>query len=160
MSNRTETIGASRGTAAPGGASRAGAYPLLVALVLVWGANWPIVKIGLHDISPFWLGATRLALGTLCLFALVALRGQLRLPQRRDLLMIADVGLLQMCAFMVLFNVALQYVDAGRAVIVAYTTPRAGRAPRFAPDSWLPFPNVSSAAPQCARPRCWVTISG
>jgi drug/metabolite transporter (DMT)-like permease len=123
VSNRTETIGASRGNAAPGGAKRAGAYPLLIALVLVWGANWPIVKIGLHDISPFWLGATRLALGTVCLFVLVALRGQLRLPQRRDLLMIADVGLLQMCAFMVLLNVALQYVEAGRASIVAYTTP-------------------------------------
>ena len=37
--------------------------------------------------------------------------------------MIADVGLGQMCAYMVLLNVALQYVEASRAVIIAYTTP-------------------------------------
>jgi drug/metabolite transporter (DMT)-like permease len=106
-----------------GGVTVRRAYPLLIVLVVVWGANWSIVKIGLQDISPFWLGSTRLMLGTVALFVLVALRGQLRLPKRGDWLMIADVGLLQMCAFMVLLNVALQFVEAGRAVIVAYTTP-------------------------------------
>ncbi|MGE5147240.1 MAG: DMT family transporter, partial [Candidatus Eiseniibacteriota bacterium] len=106
-----------------GAAAKARAYPLLILLVVVWGANWSIVKIGLEDITPFWLGATRLVLGTAALFALVALRGQLHLPRRGDWPMVLDVGLLQMCAFMVLFNVALQYVEAGRAVIVAYTTP-------------------------------------
>jgi drug/metabolite transporter (DMT)-like permease len=111
------------GSAVHEGARREQAYPLLIALVIVWGVNWPIVKIGLVDISPLWLGATRLALGTACFFALVVLRRQLRVPGRRDLLIVANVGLLQMCAFMVLLNIALQYVDAGRAVIVAYTTP-------------------------------------
>lgn len=121
MSNRTEILSTPESAAAAGAKARA--YPLLITLVIVWGANWSIVKIGLQDISPFWLGSTRLMLGTVTLFALVALRSQLHLPRRGDWLMIADVGLLQMCAFMVLLNVALQYVEAGRAVIVAYTTP-------------------------------------
>ena len=124
MSNGAKILSALRGDGAMAGAAAARrAYPLLIALVIVWGSNWSIVKIGLQDISPFWLGSTRLMLGTVALFGLVALRGHLHLPRRGDWLMIADVGLLQMCAFMVLLNVALQYVDAGRAVIVAYTTP-------------------------------------
>jgi drug/metabolite transporter (DMT)-like permease len=120
LSNRAS---APRGGDAETGASRAQAYPLLIGLVVIWGLNWPIVKSGLIDIGPLWLGATRLALGAACLFALVALRGRLRVPGRPDLLIVANVGLMQMCAFMVLLNVALQFVDAGRAVIVAYTTP-------------------------------------
>ena len=119
LSNRASA----RGGRAQNGVKRTHAYPLLLGLVLVWGLNWPIVKTGLVDIGPLWLGATRLALGTVCLFALAILRGRLRVPGRRDLLIVADVGLMQMCAFMVLLNVALQFVDAGRAVIVAYTTP-------------------------------------
>jgi len=120
LSNRAS---APRGGDAETGASRAQAYPLLIGLVVIWGLNWPIVKSGLIDIGPLWLGAARLALGAACLFALVALRGRLRVPGRPDLLIVANVGLMQMCAFMVLLNVALQFVDAGRAVIVAYTTP-------------------------------------
>ena len=106
-----------------GGVTARRAYPLLIGLVIVWGANWSIVKIGLQDISPFWLGSTRLMLGTVALFVLVGLRGHLHLPRRGDWLMIADVGLGQMCAYMVLLNVALLYVEASRAVIIAYTTP-------------------------------------
>jgi drug/metabolite transporter (DMT)-like permease len=123
VSNRSEILSASQGAAAGSGTAKARAYPLLIVLVVVWGANWSIVKVGLQDISPFWLGSTRLMLGTVALFLLVALRSQLHLPRRGDWLMIADVGFGQMCAFMVMLNVALQYVEAGRAVIVAYTTP-------------------------------------
>lgn len=123
MSKLSNRASAPRGGDAETGASRAQAYPLLIGLVVIWGLNWPIVKSGLIDIGPLWLGATRLALGAACLFALVALRGRLRVPGRPDLLIVANVGLMQMCAFMVLLNVALQFVDAGRAVIVAYTTP-------------------------------------
>jgi len=125
VSDRTEMVSAPLGGAGTEAVARrrAAAYPLLLALVIVWGANWPIVKLGLRDITPLWLGATRLALGTVTLFALLALRGTLRLPRRGDLLMIADVGLGQMCAFMLVLNIAVQYVPAGRAAILAYTTP-------------------------------------
>lgn len=125
VSNDAEAITAPRGGAGAesGAGRRAAAYPLLLLLVIVWGANWPIVKFGLQDISPVWLGATRLAVGTVVLFVLLALRGELHLPRRGDLLMIADVGLGQMCAFMLVLNIAVQYVPAGRAAILAYTTP-------------------------------------
>jgi drug/metabolite transporter (DMT)-like permease len=125
VSNGAETISASRGGAGTetGAGRRVAAYPLLLVLVIVWGANWPIVKLGLRDITPLWLGASRIALGAVVLFILLALRGELRLPRRGDLPMIADVGLGQMCAFMLVLNIAVQYVPAGRAAILAYTTP-------------------------------------
>jgi len=125
VSDGTEIMSAPRSGARTeaGAGRRAAAYPLLLLLVIVWGTNWPIVKLGLHDISPLWLGAARLALGAVALFALVALRGQLHLPRCGDLPMIADVGLGQMCAFMLVLNIAVQYVPAGRAAILAYTTP-------------------------------------
>ena len=62
-------------------------------------------------------------LGGLTMFAVAALAGQLRVPSRHDLPVVLSVGLLQMGAFMALVNWGLEFVGAGRAAILAYTTP-------------------------------------
>lgn len=96
---------------------------LLVLAILIWGANWPVMKTGLQHIGPLWFSATRFALGGLCLFVVQAGSGTLRLPTRRDLPLLASVGLLQMLAFTALGAFAMLHIGAGRSAILAYTTP-------------------------------------
>lgn len=104
-------------------ARRRQALLLLLALVAIWGANWPIMKVGLDYIPPFWFAAVRLALGALTLFALLAALGRLGLPPRADLPVVLSVGLLQMTGFLAMANLALLTVEAGRSAVLAYTTP-------------------------------------
>jgi len=101
---------------------RKGALLLLLAIV-IWGTNWPVMKLGLHHITPLWFSATRFALGGITLFALQLLTGTLRLPTRRDIPLIFSVGLLQMLAFTALGAIAMTQISAGRSAVLAYTTP-------------------------------------
>jgi drug/metabolite transporter (DMT)-like permease len=103
---------------------RVSTVALIAALVLVWGLNWPAMKLVLAYISPLWFAALRMAMGTLSLFAVVALwTGRVTLPARADLPVVFSVGLLQMGGFLALVNLALMHVPAGRSAILAYTTP-------------------------------------
>jgi drug/metabolite transporter (DMT)-like permease len=106
-----------------GPVSQGGAYLLLAAIIVLWGANWPVMKVGLQAIPPFWFAVSRLSLGALTLFGVLAATGRLAWPRRADLPVIASVALLQMAAFLSLVNIGLLTVDAGRSAILAYTTP-------------------------------------
>src|SRR5690554_142915 len=109
--------------AAPGAPAPALAYGLFTLTVLIWGSNWPIMKIGLTMIPAFWFAFLRVFLGCLALFAVLAAVGNLRLPQRSDLPVILSVGMLQIAAFLLIINLAVPVVGAGRSAILAYTTP-------------------------------------
>ncbi|AIO37657.1 DMT family transporter [Burkholderia sp. AU19243] len=111
----------SRTAAAP--QSKYGGATILGAAILLWGANWPAMKLGLAHITPLWLSAMRFASGALCLFAVQAVTGTLRIPKRGDLPFLASVGALQMLAFTALSAIALHRVGAGRSAVLAYTTP-------------------------------------
>ena len=99
------------------------AYILMFGVIVLWGANWPIMKIGLEVISPLWFAAARALMGAVLLFALLRILGRLTLPQRQDLPIVISVGVLQVAGFMGLAHLGLQYVDPGRSSILAYTTP-------------------------------------
>jgi drug/metabolite transporter (DMT)-like permease len=100
-----------------------GAYLLLAAVILLWGTNWPVMKIGLQSITPFWFAVARMSMGAATLFAVLAATGRFRLPSRADLPVVVTVAVLQMATFLSLVNLALLTVDAGRSAILAYTTP-------------------------------------
>jgi len=95
----------------------------LLAAILIWGCNWPVMKAGLGHVTPIWFSALRFATGGLCLFAIQLLGGTLKLPTRRDWPLLASIGLLQMMAFTVLGAIAMTQVPAGRSAVLAYTTP-------------------------------------
>jgi len=99
------------------------AYLLLAVIVVVWGANWPIMKVGITHIPPLWFASTRVLLGAACLFALLALRREFRWPVRSDLPILLSVGILQLGIGLGLVHSALKAVEAGRSAILAYTTP-------------------------------------
>lgn len=96
---------------------------LLGGAILLWGANWPVMKLGLGHVSPLWFSALRFATGAACLFAWQAARGAVRRPRGADLPVIASIGLLQMMLFTALGAVAMTHLPAGRSAILSYTTP-------------------------------------
>jgi drug/metabolite transporter (DMT)-like permease len=100
-----------------------GAYWLLAAIVVFWGVNWPVMKVGLQSITPMWYAFSRLVIGAGTLFAILAATGRLARPRRADLAVLVSVALLQMALFLTCVNFGLLRVDAGRAAILAYTTP-------------------------------------
>ena len=102
---------------------RAGSGLLLGSAILLWGANWPVMKLGLGHVSPLWFSAARFATGAACLLAWQGLRGEVRWPQRRDLPRVVSIGLLQMMLFTALGTVAMTHLPAGRSAILSYTTP-------------------------------------
>jgi drug/metabolite transporter (DMT)-like permease len=96
---------------------------LLGLVILLWGVNWPIIKLGLQFMPPLWFAVARVALGTLCFIALLLATGRLQPPPRADLPVVLSVGVLQVAAFLGLTHFALMFVEAGRSAILAYTTP-------------------------------------
>jgi drug/metabolite transporter (DMT)-like permease len=92
-------------------------------VILIWGFNWPMNKIGIESIPSLWHAAIRLAMGCVSLFTLLILSGKLVIPQRRELPIILVNGLLQIGLFTACINTGLQYVDAGRSAILVYTVP-------------------------------------
>src|SRR4051794_7348678 len=91
-----------------GGHSRRTAYLLLGSLVLLWGANWPVLKVTLTLLPPYWLVTLRLYTGAVSLFIALAATRSFRRPGRADLLQLAVGGLIQLTLFMVLCILGLQ----------------------------------------------------
>lgn len=112
---------------APGAGSaalgRGGAFVLLGVLIVVWGVNWPIMKVGLDHMTPFWFSGLRLALAAAVLVALLAARGELILPPRADWPVVISVGIFQLGLYVAGVHYAIGLIPAGRTSILSYTFP-------------------------------------
>jgi drug/metabolite transporter (DMT)-like permease len=96
---------------------------LLGAVAVGWGTAWPVIKAILQDVPPLWTLLLRSVVGTATLVTISIGRRSLTLPQRGDIAVVLNVSLLHMVAFAVLVSVALQFVPAGRSIVLGYTTP-------------------------------------
>ena len=88
-----------------------------------WGFNWPVTKYLLSELPPLTLrGATGVA-GASLLALLAILRGQsLRVP-RQLWPRLALAAFLNVACWMVLMGLALLWLPAGEAALLAYTMP-------------------------------------
>jgi drug/metabolite transporter (DMT)-like permease len=93
----------------------------LVALSLIWGYNWVVMKEVLKYVGAFDFSAMRAVLGALCLFAVVLWLGKPMRPValKQTLLL----GLLQTAAFTLLIQLALVSGGAGKSAVLTYTMP-------------------------------------
>jgi drug/metabolite transporter (DMT)-like permease len=98
-------------------------FALFVFIVLSWGLAWPINKIGLSYMSPLWYTAIRLVVATIAMTVIVISLKKFSLPRLHDLPLILTIGLLQIGVYILLTNLGLSYLPAGRASLLAYTTP-------------------------------------
>jgi len=103
--------------------TRRAALALFVVVILCWGFNWTVTKILVQSVSPMWMTAIRSAIALVVLFGLTLATGDLRLPQRGDLPVVVNIAMLHMVGFAVLMGIGLQYVAAGRSIVLGFTTP-------------------------------------
>ena len=105
------------------GLSPRSAAALLAIVVLAWGTNWPVTKMIVHDMSPLWSTALRCAIAATALAPLLWTQGNFIIPKRGDIPVVFCTALLHMVAFSALVAAGLQFVPAGRAIVLGYTTP-------------------------------------
>ncbi len=99
------------------------AWLLLLGVILVWGLHWSVIKIGLDVIPPMTYAMLRVVVGAIVLALLMARKGRLALPDRRDLPVVFSYGLLAIAGASALMLIALVSAPAGRSSIVTYTLP-------------------------------------
>jgi drug/metabolite transporter (DMT)-like permease len=95
----------------------------LALVVLFWGVNWPIMKLGVQYVSPLWFAATRMGLGAFSLFAFLAAQKQLRPFARPDIPILISVAVFQIGLPTALIHSGLLFLDAGRSAILVFTMP-------------------------------------
>lgn len=98
-------------------------FSLFLFIIFCWGLAWPINKVGLAYMSPVWYTVARLIIGTVTMMIIVVAMRKFSLPRREDLPLILIIGLLQISFYILLANLGLAYLPAGRSSLLAYTTP-------------------------------------
>jgi drug/metabolite transporter (DMT)-like permease len=98
---------------------------LWVALTAVgWGVNWPMVKFALSEWPPFGFRVVTSLAGVALLLAVAFARGEPVWPRGGPQWgRLALAGLLNITSFVGLGTLALLWLDASEAAIVAYTMP-------------------------------------
>lgn len=97
------------------------AIAALIALALIWGYNWVVMKVALKDCGPFTFAALRTMLGALVLFPLLPLKGDPVWPRATPKVIL--LGLLQTTGFIGLTFWALVNGGAGKTAVLVYTMP-------------------------------------
>lgn len=85
--------------------------------------HWVVVKIGLDYMPPLTYAVLRVAAGLATLVVLLAAQRRLRIPARSDLPIVLSVGLGQVAVGVLIMNLALQVVPAGRSSVLLYSMP-------------------------------------
>jgi drug/metabolite transporter (DMT)-like permease len=99
------------------------AIALFVVVVFAWGLTWPVTKAIVVQVPPLWTATIRSAIAGIALLCLLLPRGSLTAPKPGDWPVVVNIALLHMVAFAALVAVALQFISAGRSVVLGYTAP-------------------------------------
>jgi len=102
--------------------TRLAIYVLLATVVLVLGLNWPVMATGIKSITPIWMGVFRVSGALAVAMTVAAASGNLALPPRRDLPIVASLAVFRLASVFVLVFFALELVPPGRSSVVVWTT--------------------------------------
>lgn len=98
-------------------------YGLLVFLTIVWGLNWPVMKLGVTGYPPLGFRALSMWLGLPVLWAVLRLQRVSFVIRRDDWPELAKLSINNMIIWHVLAILAVQALSSGRAAILGYTMP-------------------------------------
>lgn len=108
------------------GAARAGVlggFGYLMVTATAWGLNWPIMKLLMLDWPPFSFRVLT-ACGSVTLLGLIALaQGDGLLPRPEHWGRLAVAGVLNVTSWLLFAPLAILWLDASEAAIIAYTMP-------------------------------------
>lgn len=97
---------------------------MLALLGIVWGLNWPAVKVSLSGVSPWTLRTIGLGSAACALFLLALVRRRtLSIPAGRDRRHIVLAGLLNIALFNILLTFAQLGAATSRVAIITYSMP-------------------------------------
>lgn len=96
----------------------------LLILTLMWGINWPMMKLSLRELQPLHFRALTMSLGMLGLFLYFRMRGVRLMPKgAQEWRAILILALPNMLGWHGLSIYGLQQLSSGRAAILGFTMP-------------------------------------
>lgn len=109
------------------GASHTPAFSLtdvgLIVMALIWGVNYSVVKTGIRTLEPLTFNGMRVALAAIVLVAVASTVRGVKLPSRRDTMVLAGLGLLGNGMYQLLFILGMARTRAGIAALVVAAGP-------------------------------------
>src|SRR5688500_12923557 len=96
---------------------------VLVLLTLVWGVNWPVMKLGVTDYPPLTFRALSIWLGLPVLGAVLLVMKVPFSVERRDWPQLLWLAATNMFVWHACIILAVRTLSSGRAAILGYTMP-------------------------------------
>lgn len=115
------TAPVSGGQAATHAQSRA--YLPMAVLALIWGCNWPVLKLGVSELPPLTFRALTLPFAALGMLAVARLSGESLAIPRALWWKVAALAFFNISGWNGLVLFGVQQLPAGRSAILAYTMP-------------------------------------
>lgn len=95
----------------------------LVALTLMWGVNWPLMKFSLRELSPLYFRALTMSCGAVWLYSYYRVKGVRMWPQSTEWRSVVILGLPNMLGWHTLSILGVKELASGRAAILGFTMP-------------------------------------
>lgn len=99
------------------------ALGLLISLGVLWGLNWPAMKLALGQLSPWTFRAVSVWTAAALLLIIARAAGDRSLPARATWPDLAILSVVNVTGWHVLSAYGIMLVPGGRAAIIAYTMP-------------------------------------
>lgn len=96
---------------------------VLIALTLMWGINWPMMKLSLRELSPLYFRALTMSGGALWLFFFFRARGIRMWPQATEWRNVWLLGLPNILGWHTLSILGVRELASGRAAVLGFTMP-------------------------------------
>lgn len=96
---------------------------LIVAISLLWGLNWPAMKLVVSEVSPWTFRVVCVAVAGTSLLLLARIGGERVLPPRHLWLPLIVLSVVHVSNWHMLTAFALTSIGGGRAAILAFTMP-------------------------------------
>jgi drug/metabolite transporter (DMT)-like permease len=95
----------------------------IAILTLVWGCNWPVLKIGVSEVAPLTFRSLTLPFAALGMLLVARLSGDSLAVPREWWGRVAALALLNIAGWNAFVLFGVQQLPAGRSAIIAYTMP-------------------------------------
>jgi drug/metabolite transporter (DMT)-like permease len=94
-----------------------------LALVLIWGANFSVVKFALRELSPLAFNGLRFVISSACLAAFLGVSGERPRIERRHWPAVIGLGVVGTTVYQILFILGIDRTFAGNASLMLAATP-------------------------------------
>ena len=95
----------------------------LLALTLMWGINWPMMKLSLRELTPLYFRALTMSVGALWLFVFYRARGLHMWPRGSQWRSVIVLGLPNILGWHTVSILGVRELASGRAAILGFTMP-------------------------------------